>query len=128
MIIDDSDVDRYLMKRLLREVGAEIRVFEAESGPAALTRLHSARAEHPALLIFLDINMPLMSGHDFLRELAGISQLDQAEDFWVYVLTSSSRPEDLDQAGRFDFVVGTIIKGDFGVDGLRDICAHHGLV
>jgi two-component system chemotaxis response regulator CheY len=66
LIVDDSSVMRKIVERSLRQAGVEfIRVFEAGNGQEALD---SVRV-NPVDLIFSDINMPVMDGLEFVKQL-----------------------------------------------------------
>ena len=79
LIIDDDDVARYLLKRLLSQV--RCRVTEMPNG---VDGLRAARDRHPDI-IFLDLVMPDVSGFDLLSQL----KADPASaDIPVVVVTS----------------------------------------
>ena len=63
LIIDDDEVSRYLLKSLLH--GANFRISEASNGSEGLK---TAQAVIPKLL-FLDLNMPDLSGFEVLDRL-----------------------------------------------------------
>jgi two-component system chemotaxis response regulator CheY len=63
LIVDDSAVIRKVARRILE--GLHLRVSEAEDGKLALA---ACRAEMPDAVL-LDWNMPVMDGHEFLKEL-----------------------------------------------------------
>jgi len=66
LIVDDSSIVRNVLKKALGMTGLDIsNISEAENGLIALAKLHEERAD----LIFLDINMPVMNGMEFLQEL-----------------------------------------------------------
>jgi two-component system, chemotaxis family, chemotaxis protein CheY len=66
LLVDDSSIVRKVMLKTLRLSGVEIgEVFEAENGREALDVL----AKQKVNLIFLDVNMPVMNGVEFLAEL-----------------------------------------------------------
>ena len=67
LIIDDSSVMRKIVDRSLRQAGIDLaEVREAANGVEALTVLKDNRVD----LILCDINMPVMDGLEFLRQLA----------------------------------------------------------
>jgi len=74
LIVDDSSVMRKIVGRSLRQAGLElVQVLEASNGSEAL----SLARENPLDLILSDINMPLMDGLEFVRQLRGIESAQQ---------------------------------------------------
>jgi two-component system chemotaxis response regulator CheY len=68
MIVDDSSVMRKIVERSLRQAGLELsKVLEASNGAEALGVLQN----EPVDLILSDINMPVMDGLEFVRQLQG---------------------------------------------------------
>lgn len=92
LIVDDSAVMRKIVERALRQSGLEnLKVFEAGSGVEALQVLESNRVD----LILSDINMPLMDGLQFLRELKA---RNLAPNVPVVMITTESSEEHVKQA------------------------------
>ncbi len=72
LLIDDDQSDIYLAKRALKKCGTPVQVQVARHGEEALALLRREGAHKDARrpdLIFLDINMPRMNGHEFLQEI-----------------------------------------------------------
>lgn len=99
--IEDDEDDALLIGRALLSAGIEIPVRVLPNGEEAAQYLlgdppFGARLEHPLpSLILLDLNTPLMNGHEFLRWLRqqpGLSRIP------VIVLTSSSAESDISAA------------------------------
>jgi DNA-binding NtrC family response regulator len=67
LIVDDEPNVRLVLRAALESVGYE--VIEAESGPAALEQLVSAKQGVPCDLILLDLQMPKMGGIELLSRL-----------------------------------------------------------
>jgi two-component system, chemotaxis family, chemotaxis protein CheY len=65
LIVDDSPLMRAFIKRVITMAGYESAPLEAGNGREALECLKSNRAD----VILTDINMPVMSGEEFLVEL-----------------------------------------------------------
>ena len=66
LIVDDSSVMRKIVERSLRQAGLDLSpVMEAGNGAEALAILDT----HPIDLILSDINMPVMDGLEFVRQL-----------------------------------------------------------
>ncbi len=119
IVIDDSEADRYLVKRTLESTGVTKRILEFPTAFEALEYLdQDGRFEQetspcpPPTLFLLDINMPRMNGFEFLDAVA--SRI--ASGKWprtclaVVMLTSSTNGRDRDRASRFDIVVDYIVK------------------
>jgi len=69
LIIDDSSVMTKIVERSLRQAGVELaEVREASNGAEGLAAVMASSAD----LILCDINMPVMDGMEFLRQLQGL--------------------------------------------------------
>jgi two-component system chemotaxis response regulator CheY len=69
LIVDDSSVMRKIVERSLRQAGIELtEVFQAGNGAEALVVLQTSAVD----LILCDINMPVMDGLEFVKQLSGV--------------------------------------------------------
>jgi two-component system, chemotaxis family, chemotaxis protein CheY len=69
LIIDDSSVMRKIVERSLRQAGIELeKVVEAANGAEGLAALRDNVVD----LILCDINMPVMDGLEFVRQVATV--------------------------------------------------------
>jgi two-component system, chemotaxis family, chemotaxis protein CheY len=69
LIVDDSSVMRKIVERSLRQAGMDLsKVYEAGNGAEALAVLKDNKVN----LILCDINMPVMDGLEFIKQLAGV--------------------------------------------------------
>tara|TARA_R110002051_G_scaffold4731_9_gene26266 strand:+ start:2170 stop:2574 length:405 start_codon:yes stop_codon:yes gene_type:complete len=109
-IIDDDPIFVYGTKVLLnynRSFCSNILVYE--NGKEALDDLRfmmKSKIEFPEV-IFLDLNMPIMNGWDFLDEFI---KLDTQEKVRVYVVSSSINEMDKQRALKYNIVVDFISK------------------
>ncbi len=72
LIVDDSPILRSAIKKVVRLAGVpEERVFEAGNGREALDVLASVWVD----LVLLDLNMPVMDGEAFAKELREHAEL-----------------------------------------------------
>lgn len=107
-IIDDAEFDQMLYQRVIKRtglVGETLCFFSAEE---ALHYFDNAEAQ-PVDVVLLDINMPGMSGFDFL-EHAGSGSLPELADIVVVMLTTSLDPSDVERARKFNLVKDYINK------------------
>jgi len=76
LIVDDDDVDRYILRRNIISAMPAKEIIEANSGEKALSLLNDRAAQKGPLpeLIFLDMNMSPMSGLEFLDVFEKLSQ------------------------------------------------------
>jgi two-component system chemotaxis response regulator CheY len=92
LIVDDSSVMRKIVERSLRQAGLEsLAVVEAGSGVEGLEMLRSRRVD----IILTDINMPLMDGLEFVRQLRAQKL---AEGVPVVMITTESSEAHVKQA------------------------------
>lgn len=133
MIVDDDEVDRYLLIRTLKKLGLNLTIFEAENGVKALEFLVNYEANSnkyetrfPPILIFLDINMPLMNGFEFLEAFAQLKNSDNRYSSSIFTMfTSSEKEEDKTRASKYDFVKGFLVKGEVNEERLRSVFSTH---
>jgi two-component system chemotaxis response regulator CheY len=92
LIVDDSSVMRKIVERSLRQAGITLaHVFEAGNGAEALSVLAENRVE----LILCDINMPVMDGLEFVKQLSGVPN---AKDVPVVMITTEGSEAHVVQA------------------------------
>ncbi len=65
LVVDDSRIMRNIVKNSFTAMKIGANFFEAANGEDAIAQLE----EHEIDIIFLDWNMPKMSGIDFLKEV-----------------------------------------------------------
>jgi CheY-like chemotaxis protein len=96
--VDVMTVQRALHKHA---IGNPLRVARTATDALAMLRVEGQdRIDPLPALILLDLNLPRMSGIEFLRELREDSSL---RDLTVIVLTSSNEPKD--RAAAFQYEV-----------------------
>ncbi|MDR3723809.1 MAG: response regulator [Terracidiphilus sp.] len=92
LIVDDSSVMRKIVERALRQAGLEpLVVHEAGSGTEGIDLLRSKTVD----LILSDINMPMMDGLEFLRQ---VRLQNLAPGVPVVMITTESSEEHVKQA------------------------------
>jgi CheY-like chemotaxis protein len=108
LLIDDNSTSVFLTEMLLKREGfaGTVRSFLAEE---ALSYLEQALPVHVPEIIFLDLNMPVMDGWDFLEALKP-HESELTARCRIYVLTSSLAPSDAARAKEYTLVSGLIHK------------------
>ena len=98
LLVEDNEDDVFLMKRALKDARVVNPLQVVEDGQAALDYLagngeYADREAYPVpAIVFLDLKLPFISGHDVL---AWIRQQKEFESLVVIVLTSSNEASDL---------------------------------
>lgn len=110
-IVDDNKFDRLICNRILRRIEEGIPIRELQTGKEILDFITSEAFTAQKLLIFLDINMPEMSGYEFLEALEGLDNSEELKSrMKVVIITSSTRSEDQERAASFSVVTDFIQK------------------
>jgi len=112
LLVDDSDVDRYIARRLFSNTDQPMEIMELPDGRDALEYLNNNEIpEGRILLILLDINMPIVNGFEFLQEFSALkTRRPDLDRCMINVMTSSNHPEDVDRTASFPFVRRHVIK------------------
>ncbi|WP_019947506.1 response regulator [Hymenobacter aerophilus] len=97
LLIDDDQTNNFLNELLIKKLDVTERVLVAESGNAALDLLARNAPDAPALIL-LDVNMPGMSGIQFLEAYRQLPA-EQRGATIVVMLTTTMDARDL---GRLD--------------------------
>jgi CheY-like chemotaxis protein len=107
LLIDDDEAINFVHKRVINKLNCTEKIVTVQNGQEALEYLQSddkGESPHPDI-IFLDINMPIMNGWDFLEEYQKLKK-DEKGKVVLLMLTSSLNPDDLDRASKIPEVDG----------------------
>ncbi|MBT8252605.1 MAG: response regulator [Bacteroidia bacterium] len=101
LLIDDDETSNYINKYIINEAGFAENVKIVENGQKALDYLKSNNDSEYLRpnLIFLDMNMPVMNGWEFLEQYKKLEEELQSE-MVVVMLTTSLNPDDKANAER----------------------------
>lgn len=94
LLIDDDEATNFLHELLLKSLFPEVQITLAWNGQEAIDFLKAVKnSEDLPDLIFLDINMPVMDGWEFLEEYDALSK-DFHKSVVAFMVTSSLNKED----------------------------------
>ena len=106
LLVEDDQVDVMNVKRAFERNRIANPLFVAGDGIEGLELLRSGKIPKERRLILLDLNMPRMSGIEFLRELRADNELQLTP---VVVLTTSDDERDKIDAYNLN-VAGYLLK------------------
>lgn len=93
MLIDDNKIDNFFHERVIKKYKAARSIILMESGQEALDHLTATDGREQPDVIFLDINMPGMTGWEFIDNYKLLG--DKVSDAMIVVmLTTSENPDD----------------------------------
>ena len=109
-VIDDDPQFQYITNRMIDRVLEGHRILQFSDGFQAIKFMRSNISTPSNLpqLIFLDINMPNLSGWQFIEQLS----LILSEDYLpvIYMVSSSTDKEDIDRATTYEKLKGYLVK------------------
>ena len=109
LLIDDNSTSVFLTERLLKRECFSESIRSFLSARDALSYLKQALPAHAPEVIFLDLNMPVMDGWEFLDALQP-HEPSLTERCRIYILTSSLAPSDAARAKEYALVAGLLHK------------------
>ena len=106
LLVEDDEVDVMNVRRAFQKNRITNPLFVAGDGVAGLEMLRSGAVPADRRIVLLDLNMPRMSGIEFLRELRRDPKLQSIP---VIVLTTSNDERDKIEAYNLN-VAGYLVK------------------
>jgi CheY-like chemotaxis protein len=115
MLIDDSEIDNFINQKMMEGYAFADHIYVHTSGKSALEFISNIQALGPEgkklipEVIFLDINMPILDGFQFVNEFEKLSAAAGSKSK-IYILTSSINPADIEKSKRLSAVTGYFSK------------------
>lgn len=110
-IIDDDDIYQFTIVKTIKAMGLAKKIMVFSDGEEAKDFMLDNIKNNYELpdVIFLDNNMPIMDGFQFMEEYIKFKpQLDKK--ITVYMVSSSVDPVDIERANNVSEINGYIIK------------------
>lgn len=112
MVVDDNHTSNMICEFAIRRYSETARIILFTEPEAALENIEK---EYDSIkggektILFLDINMPSMTGWEFLEEFEKF-RVEVVQQFIIYILTSSVDDRDKEKAKASPLVTGFISK------------------
>lgn len=113
MCIDDDPVTLMLFKKVIQKASFAKKIINAINGQDAITQIstinNNTSDQEKPLLIFLDLNMPVMGGWEFIDTFID-SNYFNLNNTKVIILTSTIDPEDIKKSKTYPNVIEFLSK------------------
>ena len=125
LLVDDDEVTCYINRSLLEEMEVGKQIESVHDGMQALQYVKgkfigSAPPHYETDLLFLDLNMPVMNGFEFLEELHNSADIDRSR-LKIIILTSSSNKKDAEKATLYNELVSGYITKPLNEEKLKEL-------
>ena len=109
MLVDDSEIDNLINQKMIEASGIAEIIYTQTGARSAIEFLKNIEktGNYQAILpevIFLDIDMPLMDGFQFLDEFEVLRE-ETRKRIRIVMLTSSINPQDYSRSMKYSSVI-----------------------
>lgn len=117
LCVDDDPITLMLCKMVIAKSSFAKEIITAQNGEEALgyfdelklNNLGSEISKYPPL-VFLDLNMPVMDGWDFLDHFVKEEYTSVFKDTKIIILSSTIDPKDIEKSKTYPMVIDFISK------------------
>lgn len=116
LFIDDDLITLMLCKMVIKKASFSNEIATSKNGEEALQYFNTLKQidsngefKKPPQLIFLDLNMPVMGGWEFLDSFSTSDYADYNKTK-VIILSSTIDPEDLEKSKKYPMVIDFLSK------------------
>ncbi len=107
LLIDDDKINNFLSTLIIKQSKIAEVFKECFNGQEAIDFLEKSDNQNLPDVIFLDLNMPVLDGWQFLEIFMKMEIHSQVP---IYILTSSNYDADMNKAKSYSVVKGYIVK------------------
>lgn len=120
VIIDDTDVDLFISKKIIEAAKFANTVITFKSGKDALSDLESRTKQQVNWpeIFFIDIRMPEMDGFEFIENVKALVPKDNPPKFVLY---STEITDDIRLSAGRNRLIHKVLRKPFTVEDLRGL-------
>lgn len=110
-IVEDDLIYQFMLSRIIKRNNLAEKIITFSDGEKAIQYLADNKAinENIPDVIFLDINMPIMDGWQFIKEYASL-KTEIRKKVAIFMLSSSVNPINIESASEINEISDHIIK------------------
>ena len=109
LLIDDNEIDLFINEKVINARKTGARIIKEQSPAKALELLEQKEPFQLPDIIFVDLNMPAMSGFEFLEQFERLPGHITGR-CKVFMLTSSTHEQDINRATEFKSIIRYLTK------------------
>ncbi|SHJ48216.1 Response regulator receiver domain-containing protein [Maribacter aquivivus] len=107
LLIEDDPIFTFLLEKGIKHTELKGEIISFSNGKPAIEYLTEGYSESNNYIIFLDLNMPVMNGWEFMDQLETFAK---TENCMVFVLTSSAYRNDIERLKKKPLVADFVTK------------------
>ena len=126
LLVDDDGIYQFTARKTLEATGYADKIFICSNGEEAIHLIENNILEEDIPdVIFLDVNMPVMNGWEFLIAYKELKK-PKHKNICIYIVSSSVDEADIQHSKEFesveDYIIKPILKEKF-TEILSGLCA-----
>jgi CheY-like chemotaxis protein len=94
IVIDDSKLDCFIAQKIIQNTNRSESIYTFQQVSDALDHIKNLPHAHGKTIIFVDIQMPVMNGFDFVEAFEQMPASEKS-NYTIYMLSSSINENDI---------------------------------
>ncbi len=119
LLIDDDTIYQVITVKTLKKIDEDLAVLSCLNGKIGLEILQEQYSTTENFLIFLDLNMPVLNGWQFIEEFEKLD-LKHNGNIAIYIISSSTDQIDINRANNL-FCIKEYLSKPVSIDKFESI-------